>query len=583
MSPSLKLAPKTPNSAGSGHGFFSLFNNLKIARKLMFGFGLLILVVGGVGAFVVDRVQFLNQSAEWQTHTYKVLESLEKTMMGMVNQETGVRGYLVSGDEAFLEPYRAGVEQFDAAFAEVKELTSDNAAQQARLGDLLELAMTWRKDVAEREIALMSNPQTQEKARAMESSGAGKQSMDGFRAKLAEIADVERDLLDVRSAAQKNAASSTVIAAISGAVGSTVISLLLGFALAQGIGKPVTNMTGAMNSLAGGELEIEIPARGRKDEVGAMAEAVQVFKDNAIAVKRMEQEQAEQKQRAEEEKKAAMRKLADDFQANVGGMIEAVAAATAELQSTATSMSATAEETTRQAGAVATASDQASGNVQTVATAAEELAASIGEISRQVNQSSDIAGRAVSQAEATNGQVEGLAEAVNKIGEVVSLISDIAEQTNLLALNATIEAARAGEAGKGFAVVASEVKHLATQTAKATDDISLQIGNVQSATGDSVVAIKDIVKTIGEISQISTTIASAVEEQGAATGEISNSVQEAAAGTQEVNSNIVNVREAATETGSAADQVRESSGELAKQSDELKVAVEKFVMAIHAA
>jgi methyl-accepting chemotaxis protein/CHASE3 domain sensor protein len=367
------------------------------------------------------------------------------------------------------------------------------------------------------------------------------------------------------------------------AIVALVLGLVLSFLVGRGIAKPVVAMTTAMNSLASGNFTTDIPGRGRRDEVGTMAEAVQVFKDNALEVKRLQDEQEAQKVRAEAEKKAAMEKLANDFQSSVGGIIELLSSATTELQSTAESMSATAEETNRQSTAVAAASEQASRNVQTVASAAEELSASITEISRQVSTSSDVAGRAVDQAERTNKQVEGLADAAQKIGEVINLITGIAEQTNLLALNATIEAARAGEAGKGFAVVASEVKNLATQTAKATGEISQQISGIQSATSEAVEAIKGIVKTISEISQISTSIASAVEEQGAATGEISNSVLEAAAGTREVSSNIVNVSQAAGETGSAATQVKASSGQLAKQSDDLKVAVEKFLTAVRAA
>jgi len=564
-------------------GTLAFFNNMKIAKKLVVCFGVLVVLVGGLNTFIIERVTFLDKSAKWQTHTYEVLDALDEALMGMVNQETGVRGYLVSADRGFLAPYTAGVEQYERGFAEAKRLTSDNPAQQARLDEMNRLALTWRNRIAEQEIGLMSDPTTREQARAMEASGAGKESMDGFRAKVKEVAEIEEALLATRSAAQAEAASMTFGAAMAAAIGAVVLSLLVGFTLARGIATPIARMTTAMNSLAGGNLSTDIPARGRKDEVGAMAEAVQVFKDNALEMKRLQEEQEAQKARAEQEKKAAMQKLADDFQASVGGIISLLSSATTELQSTAESMSATAEETNRQSTAVAAASEQASRNVQTVASAAEELSASITEISRQVNTSSDVAGRAVDQAERTNKQVEGLAEAAQKIGEVIELITGIAEQTNLLALNATIEAARAGEMGKGFAVVASEVKNLATQTAKATGEIGQQIAGIQSATGDAVEAIKSIVKTINEISQISTSIASAVEEQGAATGEISNSVMEAAAGTREVSSNIVNVSQAAGETGSAATQVKASSAQLAQQSDDLKVAVEKFLAAVRAA
>jgi methyl-accepting chemotaxis protein len=260
-------------------------------------------------------------------------------------------------------------------------------------------------------------------------------------------------------------------------------------------------------------------------------------------------------------------------------VVGVVASASSEMESAAQSMSATAEETNRQAGAVAAASEEASSNVQTVASAAEELSSSISEITRQVTQSSDVARKAVEEAAKTNATVKGLAEAAQKIGEVVNLINEIAGQTNLLALNATIEAARAGEAGKGFAVVASEVKSLANQTAKATEDIGRQISAIQSATEAAVGAIQGIGKTIEEIAKIATNIASAVEEQGAATQEIARNVQQASAGTQEVTSNISGVTKAATETGAAAGQVLTAARELATQGDTLKKEVEGFLAA----
>ncbi|MGE5539128.1 MAG: methyl-accepting chemotaxis protein [Gemmatimonas sp.] len=373
-----------------------------------------------------------------------------------------------------------------------------------------------------------------------------------------------------------------------------LVALGIGAVLALVIGKviaaPVVGMTGAMKALASGDTRAEIPARGQRDEIGEMAEAVQVFKDNMIEAERLRGEQeklkAEQEQakgRAEAEKKEALRKLADDFEASIRGVVETVSSASTELQTTAQAMSATAEQTNQQASAVAAASEQASANVQTVATAGEELSSSISEIGRQVGQSSRITQGAVEQATKTNVQIKTLAEAANRIGDVVKLINDIAGQTNLLALNATIEAARAGEAGKGFAVVASEVKSLATQTAKATEEISAKIAEMQNATGESVQAIQTITETISTINEIATTIASAIEEQGAATQEIARNVQQAAKGTQEVSSNIGGVTQAASETGAAAAQVLASSSELAKQGELLRSKVDTFIATVRAA
>jgi len=302
--------------------------------------------------------------------------------------------------------------------------------------------------------------------------------------------------------------------------------------------------------------------------ISALNKAVMLDMDLAISV---------YIQSARESASATLNKHADVFEHEVHAMVEIVAAAATELQSTANGMSQTAEQTSRQASAVAAAAEQAASNVETVASAAEELHASISEISRQVNDSSRISRDAVEEAEHANNLVNGLAAAADKIGEVVKLINDIASQTNLLALNATIEAARAGDAGKGFAVVANEVKSLANQTARATDEISGQIAEVQGATKDAVAAIQDIGKTISRISEIASSIASAVEQQGAATSEIARNVQEAARGTTEVTSNIHSVTAASTATGEAAQDISTASSELSQQSESLRGKVEQFL------
>ena len=392
---------------------------------------------------------------------------------------------------------------------------------------------------------------------------------------------VASDLGAVASEVKRRAENAFYIA-LAVCVLTLVITGFVGLRIVRGITRPIQSMTGVMTTLAGGNHSVEVPATERKDEIGEMAKAVLVFKDNMIAAKEAAAREAEE-QKKREARAQNVDRLTKEFDTAISSVLKTVAAAATELQSTASSMSSTAEETNRQASAVAAASEQTTTNVQTVAAATEEMSSSVGEIGRQVSQSTEIAKRAVSEADKTNSAVQGLADAASKIGEVVKLISDIAEQTNLLALNATIEAARAGEAGKGFAVVASEVKTLASQTAKATEEIATQIGAIQGAVGGSVEAIKGIGKTIGEISEIATTIASAVEEQGAATQEISRNVQEAAKGTQEVSNNIGQVSEASSATGAAATQVLSAATELSTQAETLRTEVTRFLDEVRAA
>ncbi len=368
-------------------------------------------------------------------------------------------------------------------------------------------------------------------------------------------------------------------------IGVSVVAafIVLAALLTRSIVQPLKGMTAAMLQLADGDLEVSIPGTGRHDEIGEMAGAMRTFKHSALETQRLEAAETATQRQLEEEKRKAMRELADRFDREVANIVDGVSSAATQMQATAQQMSATAEETSRQSGNVASASDQASANVQMVATTAEELSASIAEIGRQVSQSARIARDAVGEAEATNETVMGLADAAERIGDVVKLISDIAGQTNLLALNATIEAARAGEAGKGFAVVAQEVKNLAKQTARATEEIAQQVTSIQEESTGAVEAIGKIRAIIGEMDDIATAIASAVEEQGASTREIARSVQQAARGTQDVNQNIGSVSRAAGDTGSAAGQVLNASQEMARQAEGLRGQVVRFLSEVRAA
>ena len=348
------------------------------------------------------------------------------------------------------------------------------------------------------------------------------------------------------------------------------------------ITRPIHATERSMRALATGDLGIEITGLDRRDEIGNMARAVQVFKTNASDKARLERESEANQRRAEEERKAALRAVAENFEKSVSGLVDSLTQSATEMRSTAQSMSGTAQQSNQRAAAVAEASERASENVDTVATAAEELSSSIEEITKQVGHSTAMAEEAVAAAQAASADVQGLSEAAQKIGEVVELITAIAEKTNLLALNATIEAARAGAAGKGFAVVASEVKILATQTAAATEDISSQVANIQSATTGAVGAITSIAALIDKLSTVSASIAGAVEQQGAATHEIARNVQEAANGTRDVSRYIGDVTTASAETGEAAGTVLSEAEGLSKQSVALQTEVDTFLREIRA-
>jgi methyl-accepting chemotaxis protein len=360
-------------------------------------------------------------------------------------------------------------------------------------------------------------------------------------------------------------------------IGSIVFSFLW-------VSRPIARLNSAMDQMAKGNLNVEVPGTARGDEIGDMAKTIAVIRQNAANEALAKQEEAKRDEIARAgRRKANMQKLADEFERAVGNIVDTVSSAATELEASAGTLTRSAATTQKLASVVADASEEASVNVQSVATATEEMTGSIGEIGRQVQESSRIAGEAVSQAEKTDGRINALAEAAGRIGDVVKLITAIAEQTNLLALNATIEAARAGELGKGFAVVAQEVKALATQTAKATDEIGAHIRGMQTATQESVAAIKEIGGTIGRISEIAATIAAAVEEQGAATQEISRNVQQAAHGTSQVATNITEVNRGASETGSASTQVLGSAKSLANESNRLKLEMGKFLETVRAA
>lgn len=361
------------------------------------------------------------------------------------------------------------------------------------------------------------------------------------------------------------------------AVLSLVVGLGAAMKIGNGISRPIGHMTQAMLRLASGDTAVDVPAAGRRDEIGRMAEAVQVFKDNALELAQLEAEREAARERSEAERRRAMKSLADDLERSLSGAVRAVSCSADEMQQTAISLRASADDTTEMAGQVRAATEEANANVELVAAAAEELSASIHEISAQVSQSLEVARLAVDEADRASSQVQSLVESTERIGAVVQMITDIAEQTNLLALNATIEAARAGEAGKGFAVVASEVKTLANQTARATEDIGEHIASVQQGTHGAVEAISGIGRVVDRMNEISSAISAAIEEQGAATAEIARNIQKAAEQTQAVTSTIISVAETAGVTDTAAGTVLSTSAELLTQIEGVSTGMRDLV------
>jgi methyl-accepting chemotaxis protein len=393
-----------------------------------------------------------------------------------------------------------------------------------------------------------------------------------FAGKPVAVIEVIKDTTEYEAAAssaQRNLILGT-IAILAGAV-------LLAFLLGRGLSRPLTAITAVMNRLSSGDTEVTIPGGERQDELGTMAVAVDVFRRSMLEAGTMRAAQEATKAQAEIEKKALQRQMADRFEADVKSVVGAVARATKDMQRVAGEITASVNGTSERATAAAAASEEASASVNTVAAATEELASSVAEIGRQVTHSSSVADDAVLKAGQTTEMVGSLTAAGEKIGDVLRLIGAIASQTNLLALNATIEAARAGDAGRGFAVVASEVKELASQTAKATEEIAGQVTAIQSATGNCVTAIGGISDTIREISGIATTIAAAVEEQDSATREIARSVQQAAAGTSEVSQNVVGASRAAEQSRILANNVLIASGELNQHATALFESVDSFL------
>ena len=553
-----------------------ILKRLKIAPKIFGGFGIVLFLL--VSISTLGFISLTGLGSDFDRYRAIAIQTNEagRVQANMLEARVAVRDYLLTGRETAISTVLTRLQT-------ASEL-NDKLGTLVDRGERLSIVEETREDLME----YLRVFQTVVKAAANDTQRDQlvTEGLDSIGPEVAtNLENLKREIRQEQDALGPEVTEdiqNTIILVTSISVAAMVLGIGAAWLIGVGISHPIRDITAAMTHLADGNKETRVPGQDHKDEIGDMAKAVLVFKEGMIKAEQLAEQEAEAQKRREERAKV-IESLTKDFDTDVSLVLKSVSSAATEMQATASSMTATAEETNRQSTVVAAAAEQASNNVQTVASASEELSASISEISHQVNQSAQVASKAVSEAENTNAQVRGLAEAAQKIGDVVGLISDIAAQTNLLALNATIEAARAGEAGKGFAVVAAEVKNLANATSKATEQITAQITGIQTETEGAVVAIDSIGSTIAEISEIAATIASAVEQQGAATEEITRNVQQASAGTSEVTENIHGVNEAATSTGAAAEQVLNASGELSEQAETLRLKVETFLTAVKAA
>ena len=563
-----------------------MFSQLSVRAKITTLVAILLISIAGLGAISLLKMETLNSNtvdigSNWLPATKE---------LGNMRAATGLyrnalRAHLIASTaeakaevEKRIDVIVAEMKQAETAYAKTITLADERKIYE-------EWSRVWSSYTAEAaKVLAMSRKSVGQFP--VEASEYLDKSMTSIALSLDDLLKRDIDFNNRGAEAAMAAAAATYSSAFFIVFGILAASVVIGIGASvvviRDVSRSIASIVKPMQDFTHGDLSAEVPHRGEKTEIGMMADALQIFKEALIAKRDADAAAAK-----EAEEKIARGHRVDEatrhFETSIGEIVETVSSASTELEASASTLTATAEHAQELTTSVAAASEQASTNVQSVASATEEMTSSINEISRQVQESARIAHEAVDQARKTNDSVSELSQAANRIGDVVELINTIAGQTNLLALNATIEAARAGEAGRGFAVVASEVKALAEQTAKATGEISQQIGGIQAATQSSVSAIKEIGQTITRMSEIASTIASAVEEQGAATQEISRNVQEAARGTEQVSANIMDVQRGATETGSASTQVLSAAQSLSQDSNRLKLEVANFLQTVRAA
>ena len=564
-----------------------MFSRLSIRNKIALVISLLLIGMTGMGILAIYKMGYINsKTTEIQRSWLPSVRALGEMRTGAVNYRSILRGHLLTENtdaKVAAEQRLQAQDDITTKTRQTYEKLIMSAEERSIYNDWARewgAYMKFAQDVMaqSRSTAPGAFPRDANNLNDSKAIPQG-QKADALLTRLVNLNNAGADKAGTDAATDYDAAFFMIAAILSV---SALLGIGIGIYLVRDVSSGIASIVKPMQSLGAGDLTAVVPHQGMKTEIGTMGDALQVFKQ-ALIDKRAADQAAAVDAEAKIERGRRVDQITRDFESMIGEIVETVSSASTELETSAGTLTATAERSQELTTSVAAASEEASTNVQSVASATEEMASSVNEISRQVQESATIAGQAVDQARMTNDRVSELATAAARIGDVVELINNIAGQTNLLALNATIEAARAGDAGRGFAVVDSEVKALAEQTAKATGEISTQISGIQAATQQSVGAIKEIGDTIGRMSEIASTIASAVEEQGAATQEISRNVQQAAQGTMQVSSNITDVQRGATETGSASTQVLSAAQSLSSDSTRLKVEVSNFLSAVRAA
>ena len=556
-------------------------NDVSISKKLVAAFFSLVVIIAALAGVTTLNTDRAKTQVDDTARVNAILLELEEIRALVAAQQSAVRGLLISGNRDYIDLYDDAKTTYIVKATDLAGRLTVPAAK-TFFTNADERVRAWQNDIVDRQISLMRQRFTVDEARVLEANGYGEQMIAQAFKDFDGLKQLGVNLMDKNRDAVAHEFSITNTSLLAGTAIALIFSVLAWQALARSIAQPIDGMARFMEGMADGDYETETANQNRKDEIGNMARSAEFFRQRLIENREMQaQALQEQQQRAERAERLAA--LTSSFDAQVSEVLGVVSSASTELQSTASSMRGTAEQTTQRSSTVAAASEETASNVQTVATATEELTASIREITEQVARSSDKAGQAVSEADQVQGKVDGLVEAAQAIGQVVELINDIAEKTNLLSLNATIEAARAGEAGKGFAVVASEVKNLAAQTKRSTEEVAAHVAKIQSVTGEAADAIGLIKTTIADVNEMTSAVAAAVEEQAAATQEISRNCEQAAAATHEVSSNIVSVQSAANDTDGSASQVLHASEELAERSSSLQQIVQTFLHDVRAA